>query len=37
MSTKVRMVLEPEGVQLGSHLAESPIPYRVKRRLAKQP
>jgi hypothetical protein len=27
--------LEPEGAELGSRLAESPIPYRAKRRLAK--
>ena len=32
---KVRVVLEPEGAELGSRLAESPIPYRVKRILAK--
>jgi hypothetical protein len=37
MSAKVRMVLEPKGAELGSHLAESPILYRVKRRLGKSP
>ena len=35
LSAKVRVVLEPEGAELGSHLAESHLPYRVKRRLAK--
>ena len=35
LSAKVRVVLEPEGAQIGSHLAESPIPYRVKRNPAK--
>ena len=35
LSAKVRVVLEPEGAELGSRLAESPIPYRAKRRLAK--
>jgi hypothetical protein len=37
LSAKVRVVLEPEGAKLGSRLAEFPIPYRVKRGLAKQP
>ena len=37
LSVKVRVVLEPEGAELGSHLAESPIPYRAKRSLAKEP
>ena len=37
LSAKVRVVLEPEGTELGSRLAESPIPYRVKRKLAKSP
>jgi len=32
---KVRVVLEPERAEPGSRLAESPNPYRVKRRLAK--
>jgi hypothetical protein len=35
MSAKVRVVLEPEGAELDSRLAESPIRYRAKRRLAK--
>jgi transcriptional regulator with XRE-family HTH domain len=35
LSAKVRVVLEPEGTELGSRLAESPIPYRAKRILAK--
>ena len=35
LSAKVRVVLEPERAEPGSRLAESPIPYRVKRRLAK--
>jgi hypothetical protein len=35
LSAKVRVVLEPEGAELDSRLAETPIPYRVKRRLAK--
>jgi hypothetical protein len=35
LSAKARVVLEPEGAELGSRLAESPIPYRAKRSLAK--
>ena len=35
LSAKVRVVLEPEGAELGSRFAESPIPCGVKRRLAK--
>jgi hypothetical protein len=35
LSAEVRVVLEPERAELGSRLVESPIPYRVKRRLAK--
>jgi hypothetical protein len=35
LSAKVRVVFEPEGAEVGSHFAESPIPYRVKRRLAR--
>ncbi len=35
LSAKVRVVLEPERVEAGSRLAESPIPYRAKRNLAK--
>ena len=35
LSAKVRVVLEPEGAEPGSRLAESPIPCRAKRRLAK--
>jgi hypothetical protein len=37
LSAKLRVVLEPERAELGSRLAETPIPYRVKRRLAKSP
>ena len=33
LSAKVRVVLEPEGAELGSRFAESPIPYLVKRLL----
>src|ERR1035437_3494709 len=33
LSAKVRVVLEPEGAEPGSRLAESPIPYRVERLL----
>jgi hypothetical protein len=36
LSAKVRVVLEPERAELGSRLAESPIPYRAKRSLAKK-
>ena len=35
LSAKVRVTLEPEGQPQGGHLAESPIPYRVKRGSAK--
>ena len=35
LSAKVRVVLEPEVKAQGSHLAESPISYRVKRGSAK--
>ena len=35
LSAKVRVVLEPERTELVSRLPESPIPYRVKRSLAK--
>ena len=35
LSAKVRVVLEPEVEAQGSHLAESPISYRVKRGSAK--
>jgi len=31
LSAKVRVVLEPENEATGSRLAESPVPYRVKR------
>jgi hypothetical protein len=37
LSAKVRVILEPEGTELGTRLAESHIPYRTKRSLAKQP
>jgi len=33
LSAKVRVVLEPEGAELGSRFTESPIPYLVKRLL----
>ena len=35
LSAKVRVIIEPEDEAAGSHLAESPIPYRVKRSPAK--
>ena len=35
LSAKVRVVLEPERAELGNRLAESPVPYRVKRSQAK--
>jgi hypothetical protein len=35
LSPKARVVLEPEGAELGSRLAESPIPHLVRRSLAK--
>ena len=35
LSAKVRVVLEPERAELGGRLAESHLPYRVKRGLAK--
>jgi len=35
LSARVRVVLEPEEETAGSHLAESPLPYRVKRSPAK--
>jgi transcriptional regulator with XRE-family HTH domain len=35
LSAKVRVVLEPVEATQGSRLAESPVPYRVKRRQAK--
>jgi transcriptional regulator with XRE-family HTH domain len=35
LSAKVRVVLEPEEATQGSRLAESPVPYRVKRSQAK--
>lgn len=35
LSAKVRVVLEPADEAAGSHLAESPVPYRVKRSPAK--
>jgi hypothetical protein len=35
LSGSIRVVLEPESAELGSRLAESPIPCGVKRRLAK--
>ena len=35
LSAKVRVVLEPEDAAPGSHFAESPIPYRVKRPTGK--
>ena len=35
LSAKVRVVLEPDEVTKGSRLAESPVPYRVKRKPAK--
>ena len=37
LSAKVRVVSESEGAELGSRVAESPIPCRVKRSLAKWP
>ena len=33
LSAKIRVVLEPEGAELGSRIAESPNPCRVKRSL----
>jgi hypothetical protein len=36
-SAKVRVVSEPEEAELGSRLAESPIPCLVKRRPARSP
>jgi hypothetical protein len=35
LSAKVRVVLEPEDEAQGSRLAETPVPYRVKRSPAK--
>lgn len=35
LSAKVRVVLEPKDEAAGSHLAESPVSYRVKRSPAK--
>ena len=35
LSAKGRVALESEGAEPGSRLAESPIPCRAKRRLAK--
>jgi hypothetical protein len=35
LSAKVRVVQEPDGAELGGSLAESHLPCRVKRRLAK--
>ena len=35
LSAKVRVSIEPEDEAAGSHLAESPVPYRVKRSPAK--
>ena len=35
LSAKVRVTLEPEGEAQGGHLAESPVPYRVKRSKGK--
>jgi len=35
LSAKVRVVLEPEDATHGSRLADSPVPYRVKRKPAK--
>jgi hypothetical protein len=35
LSAKVRVVLEPEDATQGSRVAESPVPYRVKRKPAK--
>ncbi|MEI7937976.1 MAG: helix-turn-helix domain-containing protein [Verrucomicrobiota bacterium] len=35
LSAKVRVIFEPEDEARGSHLAESPVPYRVKRGAAK--
>jgi hypothetical protein len=35
LSAEVRVVLGPEGAELHSRLALSPIPCRVKRKLAK--
>jgi hypothetical protein len=35
LSTKARVVWEQEGAEPSSRLAESPIPHRVKRGLAK--
>ena len=34
LGAKVRVILEPQTAPEGSHLAETPTPYRVKRRLA---
>ena len=36
LSAKVRVVLEPADEAHGSHLAETPVPYRVKRSPAKR-
>jgi transcriptional regulator with XRE-family HTH domain len=35
LSARVRVILEPEEEAAGSHLAESPVAYRVKRTPAK--
>ena len=35
LSAKVRVIIEPEDEAAGSHLAESPVTYRVKRSPAK--
>ncbi len=35
LGAKVRVILEPKAAPQGSHLAETPIPYRTKRRLAR--
>lgn len=35
LSARVRVVLEPENEAPGSHLAEPPVPYRVRRGPAK--
>jgi transcriptional regulator with XRE-family HTH domain len=35
LSARVRVVLEPQAATRGSHLAEAPAPYRVKRSASK--
>ncbi len=37
LGARVRLVLEPETTTRGAHLAESPLPYRIKRAPAVKP